>query len=119
MILKEINSSYLEEIKNIYKDSSWTAYLNDDKKLKNAFDNSMYVLGAFDNEKLVGFIRIVGDGEHIVFIQDLIVLSSYRKLGIGKSLIDNVYEKYKKVCSLYLVTDKDDRKANFFIKSIK
>lgn len=42
---KEFGSSRVEEIKEIYKAQGWTAYLNDDEKLKRAYDNSLYVYG--------------------------------------------------------------------------
>ena len=58
---KEINSSMIEAIKDIYRKESWNAYLKDDEKLIRAFDNSLYTIGAFDDCKLVGFIRCVGD----------------------------------------------------------
>ncbi|CEN92712.1 MAG: hypothetical protein KZY55_02130 [Paeniclostridium sp.] len=53
---KEFDSSMIEEIKDIYKKESWNAYLKDDEKLIRAFDNSLYIMGAFDNCKLVSFI---------------------------------------------------------------
>lgn len=34
----------------------------------------MYVLTAWSDDKLVGILRIVGDGYTIVYIQDLLVL---------------------------------------------
>ena len=78
MELREFNfNEYFDDIKRIFKSVNWSAYLKDDEKLKRAFENSIYLLGAFDNSKLVGFIRCVGDGEHILLIQDLIVDSNY------------------------------------------
>ena len=70
---KEIDSTYLERIKEIYEAEGWMAYLNNDDKLKSALDHSLYILGAFEDDKLVGFIRCLGDGEHAVTIQDLII----------------------------------------------
>lgn len=65
--------SLIDEVKEIYNDSNWSTYLGDDDKLKRAFDNSLYLLGAFYDGRLIGFVRCVGDGEHIVVVQDLIV----------------------------------------------
>ena len=63
MKFKEFNfNEYFEDIKRIYKSTDWLTYLNDDEKLKRAFENSLCFLGAFKEDKLVGFIRCVGDG---------------------------------------------------------
>ncbi|GKU30487.1 GNAT family N-acetyltransferase [Clostridium folliculivorans] len=116
---KEIDSSMLECIKDIYKKESWNAYLKDDEKLIRAFDNSLYILGSFDDHKLIGFIRCVGDGEHILMVQDLIVDPEYQKQGIGTYLFKTIMEKYSKVRMFMVVTDIEDIIDNKFYQSFK
>ncbi|MBK1810732.1 GNAT family N-acetyltransferase [Clostridium sp. YIM B02505] len=116
---KEIDSSMLESIKDIYKKESWNAYLKDDEKLIRAFDNSLYTMGAFDEHKLIGFIRCVGDGEHILVVQDLIVEPEYQKHGIGTYLFKTIMEKYSKVRMFMVVTDIEDMVDNKFYQSFK
>lgn len=116
---KEIDSSMLESIKDIYKKESWNAYLKDDEKLIRAFDNSLYVLGAFDACNLLGFIRCVGDGEHVLVVQDLIVEPEYQKQGIGTYLFKTIMEKYSKVRMFMVVTDIEDIVDNKFYQSFK
>jgi len=116
---KEIGESYLESIKEIYKDSGWSAYLQDDEKLKKALRNSLHIYGAFDNDKLIGFVRVVGDGQHIVLVQDLIVLTSYQKNGIGTYLFQYVWDKYIDVRMFQVVTDVNDELDNKFYQSFK
>ena len=114
---KEFDSSMIEEIKDIYKKESWNAYLRDDEKLIRAFDNSLYIMGAFDNCKLVGFIRCVGDGEHILVVQDLIVEPKYKQRGIGTYLFKTIMQKYSNVRMFMVVTDLEDIVDNKFYKS--
>lgn len=114
---KEFDSSMIEEIKDIYKEESWNAYLKDDEKLIRAFDNSLYTMGAFDNCKLVGFIRCVGDGEHILIVQDLIVEPKYQQRGIGTYLFKTIMQKYSNVRMFMVVTDLEDIVDNKFYKS--
>ncbi|WMJ22421.1 GNAT family N-acetyltransferase [Paludicola sp. MB14-C6] len=109
--------SLIEEVKEIYIDSNWSAYLKDDEKLKRAFDNSLYLLGTFDNGKLIGFIRCVGDGEHILIVQDLIVKSQYQKKGIGTHLFKAVWDKYVDVRMFQVITDIEDEVDNHFYQS--
>lgn len=115
---KEFGSSRLEEIKEIYKEQGWTAYLNDDEKLKRAYDKSLYVYGIFDEDKLIGFTRCVGDGEHIVLIEDLIVKAEYQRQGLGTALLRHVFEKYADVRMVSLYTDSVDKKANCFYRKM-
>lgn len=119
MELKEFNfNESFDDIKRIFKSANWSAYLKDDEKLKRAFENSIYLLGAFDNSKLVGFIRCVGDGEHILLIQDLIVDSNYYRQGIGTKLFKTISEKYKDIRTFCLFTDIHDVRDNEFYKSV-
>ena len=78
----------------------------------------MYVFGAFDDDSLVGFIRCVGDGEHIVFIQDLIVDPDYHRQGIGKKLYSLASNHFKDVRTFLLITDADDTRSNSFYQAM-
>ena len=114
---KEFDSKLIEEVKDIYRKESWNAYLKDDEKLIRAFDNSLYILGAFNKDKLIGFIRCVGDGEHILMVQDLIVETKYQQKGIGTYLFKEIMEKYKKVRMFTVLTDIEDVVDNKFYQS--
>ena len=114
----EFGSELVSDAYNIYRDNGWGAYLTSLDKLKKAFDNSLYILGAFEEDKLVGFIRCIGDSEFIIYIQDLIVLPEYQRRGIGKTLVKKVSDKFSDVRQFVLITDKDDEKANAFYRAI-
>ena len=109
----------IEAIKYIYRKESWVTYLKDDEKLIRAFDNSLYILGAFDKDKLVGFIRCVGDGEHILLVQDLIVDPDYQQKGIGTYLFETIMLKYSKARMFVVITDIKDMVSNKFYKSFR
>ena len=114
---KEIDATMIKEIKEIYKRDSWNSYLKDDEKLVRAFDNSLYFLGAFDDYKLIGFIRCVGDGEHVLLVQDLIIDPEYQQKGIGTYLFKTIMQKYSNVRMFMVITDIDDVVDNKFYKS--
>lgn len=114
---KEFDTSLLEDVKEIYRSVYWQTYLQDDEKLKRAFNNSLHLLGAFDGEVLVGFARCVGDGEHIVLAQDLAVRPEYQKRKIGTTLFQMVWDKYKDVRMFQVVTDLEDEVDNRFYQS--
>ena len=118
ILCKEFDSSLIERVKEIFALEGWRAYLNSDEKLIRAFENSLYLLGAFDGEKLVGFVRCVGDGQHILLVQDLIVDKSYQKQRIGTTLFKMVWDKYKDVRMFQVNTDLEDEVDNHFYKSM-
>lgn len=115
---KQVSAALLKDIKTLYEQHGWLAYLQDDAKLKRAFDSSLYMLGAYDGDELVGFIRCVGDGEHIVLVQDLIVAPDYQRAGIGRAMMKQISEKYADVRMFMLVTDAQDENANAFYQAI-
>ncbi len=115
---REFGAELSEQIKQIYEDSCWRAYLGDDEKLRRAFERSVFVYGAFDREKLIGFVRCVGDCEHIIIIQDLIVLTGYRGRGIGKALFEAACGRFRDVRMVALFTDTADERSNGFYRSL-
>lgn len=118
MELHDFGCECMAEVMQIYEEAGWRAYLTDDEKLRRAFQSSLYLLGAFEGEKLVGFIRCVGDGEHIVLIQDVIVKQSHRRQGIGTELVKRVLEKYRSVRMVSLYTDAQDEADNRFYRKL-
>lgn len=114
----QFGAERLDEVKAIYREAGWLAYLNDDEKLDRAFRNSLYLLGAFAEDDLIGFVRCVGDGEHVVLIQDVIVKESHRRQKIGSALIGHVLEKYRSVRMISLYTDAQDKRANSFYRKL-
>lgn len=103
-----------EETLRLYESVGWTAYAAKPEKLQRAFENSLSVLGAFDGEKLLGIIRAVGDGETIVFIQDLLVFPEYQRKGVGRALMSAVLEKYRGVRQIELATDDVPETVGFY-----
>lgn len=81
----------------LYEDVEWYAYTKDVNQLEQAISNSLYVLSAWDEECLIGLIRIIGDGLTIIYVQDILVLNSYQNQGIATELMDRVLEKFKDV----------------------
>lgn len=107
----------LGQVKEIYMSCGWNAYLRDDEKLKRAFENSLFVLGAYEHDRLVGVIRCVGDGEHVVLVQDLAVHADFQKRGIGSILFQRILERYKDVRMFFVITDLEDPVDHHFYQS--
>lgn len=114
MDIKKYKNFHLEDIINLYQSVGWTNYLERTGILEEAYANSLCVLGAYDSDRLVGIIRAVGDGQTIVFVQDIIVLPEYQRKGIGTKLLKAVVEKYKDVYQIELLTDNTEKTKTFY-----
>ncbi len=103
-----------KKVLNLYHDANWTNYTDDVNKLKRAINNSLLVITAWENEKLVGLIRTVGDKESISYIQDLLVLKEYQRCGIGKALVREVQKLTKNIRMTVLLTDESKKTRKFY-----
>ena len=103
-----------DEVLLLYESVGWIAYTSAPEKLARAFSHSMLTLAARDGDKLIGLLRAVGDGETIVFVQDLLVSPSYRRKGVGSALIRELLSRYAHVRQIQLVADNDADLAAFY-----
>lgn len=117
IIIKEDLIPEIEDIMTLYEDVKWYAYTKDRARLKNAIDNSLKVITAWDGDKLVGLIRLVGDDYTIIYIQDILVLEDYQGQGIGSNLLKLVLDKYKSIRQIVLMTDNTEETVNFYRKN--
>lgn len=108
---KHINSQILLRL---YEDAGWKIYTSNPERLCKAISNSLYVLSVWDDNKLVGLLRAVGDGLTIVYIQDILVLRDYQRQGIGRQLIKTTLEKYSGVRQIVLLTDEKEDTTSFY-----
>ena len=102
------------EIMALYSSVGWSNYTNNPVMLRKAYKNSLYVLAAYADGKLVGILRAVGDGASVVFLQDLIVLPEFQRQGIGSQLMQRVMEKYAAVYQLQLLTEASEKNIAFY-----
>lgn len=117
LVFKEDIIPEKEELVYLYNDVGWHLYTNDSEHLIKSIRNSLKVITVWDNEELIGLIRVVGDGYSIIYIQDILVLKRYQNRGIGSSLIYKILDKYKKVRQKILLTDNIE-KTNLFYKKV-
>ena len=85
IVIKEDIIPEIEELLILYNDAQWSAYTNDSYRLKNAFRNSLKVFTVWDTDKLIGLIRVVGDGQTIIYIQDILILKNIKDRVLGVS----------------------------------
>ena len=116
MIGYKINDAVsFEEIFSLYEAVGWTNYTTNPTMLKNALEHSLFLISARDEDgKLVGFLRAVGDGYSILYIQDIIVLPDYHRQGIGTQLLRQTMKHFKEVYQIILTTDSEVKTIAFY-----
>ena len=80
-------------------------------------ENSLEILTIWNNNELIGLIRVIGDGETILYIQDLLIRSDYQNQGLGSVLLQKMCDRYKNVRQKVLITDNTDKTNSFYEKN--
>ena len=108
------SSVSIDDVLHLYQAVGWTNYTNQPQMLEQALSHSLATYLARDGEEIVGLVRLVGDGFSSVFVQDLIVLPSYQRQGIGSSLMKEALEDFKDAYQVQLVTEQTEKTLGFY-----
>ena len=104
----------LEDVLHLYQAVGWTNYTHQSQMLEKSLSHSLAIYLALDGDVVVGLVRLVGDGFSSVFVQDLIVLPSYQRQGIGSALVKEALGNYKDAYQIQLVTDQTEKNMVFY-----
>lgn len=97
MIIIKENNKNIDEFNYLYDMVGWEAY--DDSITKQALDNTYYSVSVYDDDKIIGYGRLIGDTICFMYIHDIMVLPEYQNQKIGtlimNKLMDKVHELQK------------------------
>ena len=99
---------------NLYEDAGWKAYTAQPDTLIAGIENSLKVYTAYDDKKLVGLARIVGDGKTFTYLLDILVMKSYQRMGIGRKLMAILTDDYGHTRQFVLLTDDSPATDGFY-----
>ena len=89
------NSKDVNEFNYLYEEVGWRAYTYECSK--KALDNTLYSIYIYDEDKIIGFGRIIGDGICFIYIHDLMVVPNFQSQGIGSMIMTKLLEKIKEI----------------------
>ena len=104
----------LENVLHLYQAVGWTNYTHQPQMLEKSLSHSLAIYLALDGEAIVGLVRLVGDGFSSVFVQDLIVLPSHQRQGIGRALMKEALGDFKEVYQIQLATEQTEKNLGFY-----
>lgn len=82
---------------DLFLTTGWNKkYRLDVNELFLAIKESWYMISVYDNDRLVGFGRIICDGVVHALILDMIVHPSYEQRGIGTKILNRLVERCQK-----------------------
>lgn len=103
-----------DELMELYSSVEWTAYTDDPEKLERAVRGSKDVYTVWIAGRLVGLLRTVGDGEIILYVQDILVDPYYQGRGIGKELLRRVEADHENIRQKVLLADTTEKLKDFY-----
>lgn len=86
----------LAQLGALFRSVGWESRGGDTAKLARIVSGSLWVVTAWQSERLVGFARAISDGVTTAYVTDVMVDPSMRRAGIATELVRR------------LVADKDD-----------
>ena len=63
-----------------------------DEQAQDGLSGSAYVVGCYDDEKIIGCARITWDGGYFAYLADVIVRPEYRQMGFGTRMVEMAIE---------------------------
>jgi ribosomal protein S18 acetylase RimI-like enzyme len=103
-----------EELLSLYEANEWRAYTIDPDGLHRGVGNSTYVVAAREEGALVGLARVVSDDHTIMYLQDILVLPTHQRQGIGRSLLERCLDRFAHCRQKVLMTDDEERQIRFY-----
>ena len=88
-ILENIDN--VKEFNELYDAVGWGSY--EEEISKKALSNNIYSVSVYENENIIGYGRIIGDGIVFLYIHDIMVKPEYQGKGIGKTIMNKLLTK--------------------------
>ncbi len=80
-------------ILELYRAHGWV-HAADPARLRRAVDNSSLSIVAVADDEVVGYARVLSDGEFAVYIADILVRPDRQRHGIGSALFLDLLERF-------------------------
>lgn len=95
MIRIKENVNNVNEFNLLYDLVGWGAY--DEETSKKALNNTYYSVSIYDDNKIVGYGRLIGDSICFMYVHDVMVKPEYQNKKIGTIIMNKLIEKIDEI----------------------
>jgi spermidine synthase len=89
-----IPGAYIDQITTLYRQAGWWENPDDDPgHVRRIISGSHFFLAVLDADNVIGIGRVISDRESDAYIQDITVLSTHRKKGIGTNIVKRLVDR--------------------------
>ena len=102
-VIYKLSDNYIQDLHELYK-SEWWTNKRSLAQTKKCVEGSQIVIGLVENNKLIGFVRVITDYTFKALIFDLILKKEYRNKNLGQKLMHLIkkHEKLKDIAHFEL-----------------
>lgn len=112
------NITSVEEYNYMFDQVGWGAH--NKEVSKEALKHNLYSVSIYDDDKIIGYGRMIGDQTVYAYIHDIMVVPDYQGQGIGKMVMEKLVEKieeYQKISpSLRIYLGASKNREEFYQK---
>ena len=91
----------LQQLQDLLRQTGW-ANRRSIEGIQTMLEGTPLTLGAWENDHLVGFVRVITDGIYRALIDDVVVEESKRGTGIGSELMQRVVGRLEETEEVFL-----------------
>jgi GNAT superfamily N-acetyltransferase len=92
--IRLIDSTEFELVRQLLADHGWRHRVTEKLSFEQLILDSTYAYVAVANEKIIGFVRAISDRQSNGYISMLLVLPAWRRLGVGRALIQELIRQH-------------------------
>ena len=107
IVYSEEKKYSIDNLEELFHSVNWLSADYPDR-LKKALDYCETVFTAWDDEKLIGLVNAMDDGELTAYVHYLCVNPLYQGQGIGRNLLEKIKEKYVDYLYVILIAENRD-----------
>jgi len=91
-------------VRELYEHVGWSRPVNEEE-LREVLEVGPAV-GAWDGERLVGFVRALSDGHLVAYVEDVMVHQDYRRGGVGDRIMPRLLREIKRSANVSLFCER-------------
>lgn len=95
MIYVKENIKNVQEFNFLYDAVGWGSY--DENVSKKALENTLYSVSIYDEDKIIGYGRLIGDTICFIYIHDVMVHPNYQSKKIGTMIMNQLLNKINEI----------------------